>query len=115
MLGRHHGERLCKQNAEWEMNPDAVKAGASQQVKKSRWTARQRRGLHMLSGGSWRLGHSPQPDGWGRKGWTASQGKEQTVGRIQKPQTPISFKREGDLCGQDRWHITAVPVSLAQP
>lgn len=47
----HHEERLCKQNTKWVMNPGAVEAGASQQVK-SRWAARQRRGLHMLSEGS---------------------------------------------------------------
>lgn len=39
--------------AEYQMGdePGAVEAGASQQVK-SRWAARQRRGLHMLSEGS---------------------------------------------------------------
>lgn len=51
MLGKHHEERLCKQNTKWVMNLGAVEAGASQQVK-SRWAARQRRGLHMLSEGS---------------------------------------------------------------
>lgn len=113
MLGRHHGKRLCKQNAKRVMNPGTVEAGGNQQVEKSRWAARQRRGLHMLSGGSWHWDTVPSQYLGTKKAGLSPRGRNKLWkgSNSLRPPSPT----EGDLCGQDQWHITAVPLRLPKP
>lgn len=92
-------------------DPGHCRSRGSQQVEKSRWAARQRRGLHMLSGGSWHWDTVPSQYLGTKKAGLSPRGRNKLWkgSNSLRPPSPT----EGDLCGQDQWHITAVPFAFA--